>query len=305
MAAAGIGAHLGLELARNGYAKYGPELRALHKTLHAFCEPKGTLCLSCTLELELSYMRLRETKPRVIWEISPASGFSTQVILHALAANANNATLHSFDILDRALRHSLSPSKNPTLAPLWSFHRGDTKRLVAVDGTLDPAHPPPDYLFLDSKHNEAMATFYTTRLLPAVQRIGHTYVSLHDVYNPLFWYDGGGPKRDLISFPEWMPNLEGAMVLDWLGYGFQSDSCQLFTIAPSKVGNRPFHEAVLKARESLAGLARDELVDKWEGKCPEPTIYFELNCSAPVVRSMSSVRHGARKHGGQGHDRSP
>jgi hypothetical protein len=41
-------------------------------------------CQSCTVEMELSYLRLRATKPRVVWEISPMHGYTTLMILSAL-----------------------------------------------------------------------------------------------------------------------------------------------------------------------------------------------------------------------------
>ena len=236
-------------------------------------------------------MRLREFKPRVVWEISPAHGFSTLVILHALAANDNNATLHSFDVLSHSLSH-ITPARFPALVPMWKFHHRRASSLLKEDDLsagvyrLVTGLPPPDYLYLDSKHNLEMATFYTSRFLPAVQRLGRTQVSLHDVYNPMFWTDGSG-KRDLRILPNWMPNLEGAMVLDWLAYGFQSDSCNLFTIAPSKIGNAPYHEAVLKVREESGRLQRTALIDPHQGNCPEPTIYFELNCSGSGNKELA------------------
>lgn len=289
--------HLGVQLARAGYSKYGAELKALHRTMNAYCV-KPVKCFSCTLEMELSYMRLRELKPRVVWEISPADGFSTVVILHALAANSNNATLHSFDLLSASYKFLVGRDRFPLLMPMWNFHKRNAQTLVSPDGILSSKWegksrplPPPDYLYLDSKHNVEMATLYTSRLLPAVMRLGHIPVSLHDVYNPLFWTDGSfNGKRDLRVLPEWLPNLEGAMVLDWLSYGFQSDSCNLFTIAPSKVGNAPHHAAVLEIREARGGLKPTNLFDPHHGKCPEPTIYFELNCSA------SSSREHRRQH---------
>ena len=91
--------HLGVSLAARGYAIYARELHALHTVLTRFCAlPSAPLCLSCTIELELSYMRLRDTKPAVVWEISPASGFSTLMLLHALHENGKEGApgrLHS------------------------------------------------------------------------------------------------------------------------------------------------------------------------------------------------------------------
>ena len=95
--------HLGLSLATHGYAKYASELRDLHRMLTVFCKTRGwngasPQCLSCDAELELTYMRLREVRPQLVWEISAATGGSTIVILHALAKNNNSAVLHTFDV---------------------------------------------------------------------------------------------------------------------------------------------------------------------------------------------------------------
>ena len=93
--------HLGVELASSGYAEYAAEIHELHGLLRAHCARRVSLrasrravlgfagaegeslqpkCLSCTVELELSYMRLRQTRPRVVWEISPMHGFTTVMV---------------------------------------------------------------------------------------------------------------------------------------------------------------------------------------------------------------------------------
>ena len=209
--------HLGVELSRLGYPRYANELRELHQTLNAFCNPQVPgaevpRCMSCTLEIELSYLRLRTTRPRVVWEISPLHGFTTMMILTALHLNNNSARLHSFDRHGGALVH-VTASKYPHLFPLWTFHMGDVAQRIelAAAKSAGNAHsagdvesgalgrgdaffthvgaPRPEYLFLDSYHSAQMGTLYVDHLLPAVQSV-HTYVSLHDVYNPLFWTDG-------------------------------------------------------------------------------------------------------------------
>ena len=109
--------HLGVELSRLGYPRYANELRELHQTLNAFCNPQVPgaevpRCMSCTLEIELSYLRLRTTRPRVVWEISPLHGFTTMMILTALHLNNNSARLHSFDRHGGALVHVI---RRPTM----------------------------------------------------------------------------------------------------------------------------------------------------------------------------------------------
>ena len=256
------------------YSKFATELLDLHKLLRAHCQRPSKdgvkpRCLSCTLEVELSYMRLRETRPRIVWEISPMHGFTSLMILSALQKNNNSAHLHSFDRHIEA-KQFLTNEYYPTLRPMWSLHQGDVSSSRSL---LSKAKP--DYLFLDSWHSEGMGSFYVDTLLPHLQT-RHTFVSLHDVYNPLFWTDEK-PQRDLDKHPGFMPNLEGGIVLDWLAYPHLSDSCRLFTAAPSKRGNAAAHKAIFASREA-AGIKSDDLLDPHKGKCPEPTIWFEIGC---------------------------
>ena len=132
-----------------------------------------------------------------------------------------------------------------------------------------------------------MARFYVTRLLPATLH-RHTFVSLHDVYNPLMWVDGHNLRAETRRhwLPEWMPNPEGALVLDWLS-SYASDSCRLFTISPSKFGNEPIYEATYAARRDQAGLYNVSRPNPATRACPEPTIWFELGCRFQVSRDNS------------------
>lgn len=278
--------HLGVELARNGYSAYAEELRALHSTLASFCStPEGgnpPRCMSCTLEIELSYLRLRMAKPRVVWEISPLHGFTTVMILSALHHNNNSARLHSFD------RHAgakvyVTHAKFPELFRMWSFHERDliqsVKHTLAshdndASALFKALAPRPNYLFLDSYHSATMGGLYVDTLLPAMQRY-HTHVSLHDVYNPLFWTDDHY-ERNLTTYPLEMANLEGGMVLDWLAYPHLADACGLFTAAPSKRGNLGFHAEIWQLR-AAAGLPRSMRLDpvaerasRADFVCPEP-----------------------------------
>jgi len=185
-------AHLGVALARTGYPRFAAELVELHATLAQFCSTPDKAggvpprCMSCTLELELTYMRVRMAKPRVMWEISPLHGFTTIMLLTALHRNNNSAHLHSFD------RHAgakvyVTRSKYPRLMRHWTFHELDlmstVRHAAQVHGNqghavLKALAPRPNYVFLDSYHSAAFGALYVDTLLPALQRF-HTYVSLH------------------------------------------------------------------------------------------------------------------------------
>ena len=69
-----------------------------------------------------------------------------------------------------------------------------------------------------------------------------------------------------------------------------ADSCRLFTAAPSKRGNAPYHAAILHKR-TMAGVSPDNLLDPYGGKCPEPTIFFELGCRATTSSSRRAEHH--------------
>ena len=91
-------------------------------------------------------------------------------------------------------------------------------------------------------------------------------------------------ERDLAVYPPSMANLEGGIVLDWLGYGHLADSCGLFTAAPAKHGNERFYQQILQLR-ATAGLPHRlmlkpvaERKSRAGAVCPEPTIWFELGC---------------------------
>lgn len=253
-----------------GYSHYTDELEQLHTRLKEFCHEVS--CLSCTVDMEITYLRIRKTRPELVWEISPHSGFSSFVILQALNRNGVGK-LVSFDTHNTS---ALSLSRYPELLHNWQLNLGDV--VVYLRNNFERiAHP--DYLFLDSQHSEMFAMFYTGFLLPRIQK-KHTYVSLHDVYNPLFWTDLQ-TSRNLDTYPESMANLEGGIVIDWLAYPYLSDSCNLHTAAKSKPHNHVFRTALFERRQS-AGLVHTV----WNGNPQEeplPTIYFELGCATRRV----------------------
>lgn len=155
----------------------------------------------------------------------------------------------------------------------WHLIEGDAEKNTIDISNDRLRYPRPDYLFLDSFHSARFGEFYVSKLLPEIQK-KHTFVSLHDVYNPSFWSDNQ-KGRDLEVYPGVLPNEEGIIVLDWLAFTYLSDTCNLFTFAPSKLSNKKFHERVLWIR-SQSGLnsPRVEYV--------ESSIYFELGCGSRI-----------------------
>ena len=264
----GVSHHAGVQLAAL-YPDFAHEIHGLHSLLRNFCDgapPNDVLlgqagsvrCQSCTVEMELSYLRLRATKPRVVWEISPMHGYTTLMILSALDANNNSAQLHSFDIHDTSAK-LITSSRFPSLHRLWTFHLGDVRSAATrLSGETSLGASRPEYLFLDSAHTRQMGHWYIDTLLPSAQQ-NHVHVSLHDVYNPRFWSDDS-PKRNLTIQPAEVPSLEGTIVLDWLAFSHLSDACCLFTASPVKRGNENNLAAIL-AHRSKAGLVHNILND--------------------------------------------
>ena len=90
----------------------------------------------------MTYVRVRKTKPRIVWEISPSHGFSTLIILAALKANDNNAKLYSFDIQNVSLRY-LSGAEYEALTTAWVLVEGDAKQIL-IDPGEGLKYPRPE-----------------------------------------------------------------------------------------------------------------------------------------------------------------
>jgi predicted O-methyltransferase YrrM len=137
------------------------------------------------IEAEITYLLIRDRRPKAVMEMSPNSGWSTTWILTALRANANGAHLWSYDLHDTSTK----------LVPLalsrgrWHFVQGDARETAT-------GAPECDHVFIDSDHSPDFARWYTHTLFPRL-RPG-TLVSVHDVFH------GNQPSE------------EGEIVLSWL-----------------------------------------------------------------------------------------
>jgi len=169
------------------YEKYQDDLRSVRQYQRHFYSKREQIGLSPMLgdmEAEITYLRIRESKPQSVVEISPASGWSTSWILHALKDNGSG-TLYSFDLVDDCLKvipSSLSGER-------WIFFQGDaSKHLNKLPSRID-------YLFIDSDHSANFATWYIYNLFPLLQQ--GTTVSAHDILK--FKYESGwGPEATVL-----------------------------------------------------------------------------------------------------------
>ena len=264
------------------YQKYYTELNEMHFKADAYCDQDGVSCLSDSIEMELSYMRIRHFKPKLVWEISPSHGYSTLWLAEALLKNNNGARLISFD-KSRSLKEEWV--QDAWTKVNWEFRFGDVRETYKHE----IQERVPDYVFLDSYHSAEFGNFYIHTLFQDLRRYAirgkKIYISLHDVYNPSFWTDGKDiDLRKRANLPDWLANEEGQVILDWLLY-HNNEACCPWTVAPSH--NKTFTLEILTRRDNAIKnhvlVQPKSLRQKWLS-IPSlllennPTLYFTLLC---------------------------
>ena len=152
------------------YRKYQDELSELSERLlpvfHAM-QRKGFLTTFGDIEGEVLYMLIREKRPKILFEISPNAGWSTNYLLGALTKNQEGA-LHSFDILERMGGWPTEEVIRGNQCAAWDqkhlqIYIGDAReRVNEVPGAID-------FLLIDSCHTDWFAEWYTTKLFPRVR----------------------------------------------------------------------------------------------------------------------------------------
>lgn len=178
-----------LKLILKLYRKYSEELKQLRKDQRKLYSPEF-LSQFNDEEAEITYLLIRETKPRTLVEISPCRGWSTSWILRALDAN-ENGTCYSYELLEENMKWA-KRNIPERLQLRWKCFTG------RVQNGLQDIPSRIDYLFLDSDHSRSFARWYISNLFPKVQGI----VSVHDVFHIETWGE---------------PSEEGKEVIKWLG----------------------------------------------------------------------------------------
>ena len=128
-------------------------------------------------EGELLYILVRETRPELVFEISPNTGYSTNYLLSALTAN-KRGQLFSFEIIKRfgstpteqVVRQNLVEECDQGRLKVFI---GDA-RVTAVEQIKIAS---PDVMLIDSCHEQYFAEFYLRDLLPRVTG----WVAVHDI----------------------------------------------------------------------------------------------------------------------------
>lgn len=121
------------------------------------------------LEAEITYLLIRESKPKSIVEFSPASGWSTSWILSALRDNGSGF-LTSIDLRNDS--EKMLPKELTQLR--WKLILEDVHK-VNFD-----LFKNCDYLFIDSDHSKDFAEWYISAIFPLIKR--DTPVSVHDIF---------------------------------------------------------------------------------------------------------------------------
>eukprot|EP00981_Chlorochromonas_danica_P000611 scaffold139_cov260-Ochromonas_danica.AAC.8 len=233
-------------------------------------------------ETELLYMRVRTAKPRLVFELGPACGWSSQAILLALEHN-QQGELYSYDMERKAPLVIGALSKGKVLSKRWVFTEGLVQNTYQAKTW--------DFVYIDALHENHFSRWYVDHILvPLTQRSypAHTTpllpVQIHDIYNP-FLIPGGymqcvknsatisGIVEEIACLEEVtrkvvsedagvmtttsMRNVmygadavsgEGSMVLDFIAFHHDHIS-YVFTISPFR--NLALLKSVLAIRESL------------------------------------------------------
>lgn len=185
------------------YKKYAKPLAAVRTAQRSFHEDSGGHIVPQLddLEAEITYLLIREFRPKCIVEIGTYHGWSTSWILSALRDNGSGH-LYSFDLIDNVARNT-----PPELAKnRWTFIKAD------IRFSLDKLPKNIDYLFIDAAHNGNFARWYIANLIPKVA--ADTPTSVHDVFH--------GRRA--------FPFTEGRAVLKWL----KNTNTSYFTASAAK-----------------------------------------------------------------------
>ncbi|OGK09710.1 hypothetical protein A2767_07670 [Candidatus Roizmanbacteria bacterium RIFCSPHIGHO2_01_FULL_35_10] len=171
------------------------------------------------LEAEITYLLLRNYKPKVTVEISPYEGWSTIWLLNALKNNGYGK-LYSYDLVDTSQK--FVPQK--LAQDRWQFFKGDVKKLAdKIPGSID-------CLFIDSEHTRSFADWYIKNVFPRLKK--NALVMIHDIFH----------------YPEepWQFS-EKPTILSWL----KSQNINYITATPVTAKGILLYQNLIGLRESL------------------------------------------------------
>lgn len=250
------------------YSKYSREILGVMKYLDEFC--KNISCLSTNVEMEIMYMRVRERKPRIVFEMCTNAGNSAVWLLHALNQNNNGAELVSFDMFAPKKKQQLVDLAGSTTK--WTFEEGDMTETIRTVFTRPGTKEALDYIFFDGSHDVKQAYWMRQAVLePMVaqlhqERTGRTIsISVHDVYNS--WYARGHPY-DL--------SQEGASVFEWMGMHADVSVCNVFEWTTKNNETRWIEYAAVRERRLGFKTICGKEIAEMRTWCTSLTLWFEL-----------------------------
>lgn len=134
-------------------------------------ERAGFSCAFNDVEGELLFLLVREFRPELVYEISPNSGFSTNYLLAAVTRNGTGR-IEGFELIpeffgrpsDAVIRGHFLEVCDPAR---YRLHVGDARRTVPVRLQSET----PDFVLIDSCHEDFFAEFYVKELLPRCRGI--------------------------------------------------------------------------------------------------------------------------------------
>ena len=170
------------------YDKHYDELREVNghmKKYHPWFPPTNTGIQTVEMENEINWLLIRHSKPEIVVEMSPCSGWSSCWILDALHRNGSGRLL-SYDLIDDS-RHRV-----PIVCPytinseMYYFILGDCKERWKETLTIHKNQlmqdKKIDYVFIDSDHSDKFAKWYLEKIFPKVS--DNCYFAVHDVIDP-------------------------------------------------------------------------------------------------------------------------
>lgn len=149
------------------YKKYSSELFELSKITYEIShsmQRKGYCVGFGDFEGEIAYMLIREQKPNLVYEISPAAGYSSNYLLAALSKN-DFGELHSFELLHKIYGRNTEEVIRSNISKKFNHEQ---HKIFLGDVTEREFEHFPDFLLIDSCHEKFFAEWYLENLVPRV-----------------------------------------------------------------------------------------------------------------------------------------
>lgn len=277
------------------YTKYAGELLVLRRPARSLClalrAADRSFCASDDIESEITYMRVREAKPRNVLELAPRAGYSSFFILAAqlatrLTTGAPLGVVHSYDLEDvfhrgnlttalRRVQTSLvsslasgigsSAGQEPpySLHAAHQLHIGDARptlpaRLDAGGGT-----PFFGYLFFDAAHTGTFGAWIGAALLrrQAALAPAGTPASIHDVFHNFLPSEEGEAAFGAV------PTADAA------GARLRASA---FSAAKCRIGTKAWRQLLETRERAFRGFSKSTLTAMHAGVTANPTIYMTV-----------------------------